>query len=228
MEHFDLDEIKKKYKRVKSPEAPPSFDKTSNKNHDYHNKEEDTMNQFLTLLKTRDRENKKFLGIFYIVMVFVYAGLFLLAPSEQLSLLQRLGGLALAASFSLLAVYFKNEHSKLSRIDYDSSTLDFLNAAEERFTFLNKRRLSYMVPIFVLIDLGLFLLLYAGFGERVGLLPLLLWYHLVWAVLLGFGVSKGIHVHRKKNVPILEQVRALKKTFTGDNHEDLEPKDAGN
>lgn len=217
---MDLQEMKKQYRQIKAPET------TFTGNGKY--KEEDTMNQFLTQLKTRDKENKKYLWtayIYYIVLLFLYTGLFLVDPSPHLTFFRRLGGLCLVVTFSFLAAYSKKQHSKLSKIDYDSPTLEFLNRTEERFTYNIKRRLILLVLIFLLIDLGVFLIIYARFGAAIGLPELLLWHHLFFGVIIGLVIYRDIRVYKKKDAPILEQVRELKKTFTADNHEVLTQQD---
>ncbi len=215
---MDFDEMKKQYKQIKAPEATLTGD--------IQKKQEVTMNQFLKQLKTRDNENKKFLRtfyIFYIVMVFLHTGLFLLDSSPHLTLYQRLGGLCLVVSFSFLAAYFKKEHSNLSNVNYDDSTLEFLNRTEERFNFMSKRRLSFLIPIYLGLDLGLFLIIYARFGgQDMGILELLLWFHLCFGAVIGIGVFLGIRMYKTKDAPILKQVRELKKKFSADNHSPIE------
>jgi hypothetical protein len=73
-----------------------------------------------------------------------------------------------------------------------------------------------MVPIYLLIDLGIFLVIYARFGERVGLPALLLWYHLFFGIFIGLGIYLGTRAYKKKGVPIIEQIRELKKAFTAE------------
>ncbi len=208
---MDFDKIKQNYKQVKAPDTGAEVTKDA----DVLPAKEDSMNVFIERMKKQDLEDKKNAGtlmIFTSILIAGFVGWNLLGPGSKFPLYAAVGTLLIITALVVSIFLSQRNRKKLSAVDYDSPTLEFLARAEERLKYLSKE--GYIaIPFVLLIDIGVSI---QEFGRDVTVqkaLTNVLFLQGMFVVIAVFSFFLTRHLWRQSKLPLLEKVRELKKTF---------------
>ncbi|WP_159521107.1 hypothetical protein [Sunxiuqinia indica] len=118
------------------------------------------MNQLLSQLKSQDKKmwrmSRNF-RVFYWIMIPVYTFLLVLYPSDDVVIIERLGGGCFVLSFVVFAVLFSKNAREFKTIDYSQPSVQMLESAVKRYR-LWKPELAWALFAILFIDAGMVLM----------------------------------------------------------------------
>ena len=168
-------------------------------------------------VRIQDQKDKKmFKGtyIMFTIMLVLYTLIFVINPDPDLGILNRIAGGFFIISFGIMIPIMQSNYYERKGVDYNASTLDFLNKAENRLKFWN-RKSWWIVPFLLFIavaeNLALFNVSWLSFMDpATRILTINLTYWGIMAV--GYLVARM--KWRKEKSHLLVGIRDLKNEFT--------------
>lgn len=210
---MEFNKIEDLLKNTKAPKLPVSNNKTTD------------MKEFIEELKANDirnaKANKRFNSIYIIVVIF-YILLFIVNPDKGLVWQERLIGLCIIGALLVFVYYFKNA-KKAFQVQYlVKPTILFLQDAEKRYQFWNKKNLI-LIPPMLLIDLAASFTFFTNYypNEKSMLFAIII-SQVLFLIICFSSLWIGEKTWKKRNGSIYENIVILLDSFREDTSENTQ------
>ena len=169
-------------------------------------------------LQKEDNRNKKIMKVFfyiYIIMVIVYAALFIFNPDPKILVSVRVSGIFYVLSFSIFIWLFQNEYKIIKKVDYARPLLEVMKSAEKRYRFVNYTWYPLFVAL-ILLDCAITIAFtnrwknwHDSIAFKIFIIQSVYWFIMILSVYLGYIYwkvrSRTIWLGAKEIIKELEQ-----------------------
>lgn len=173
------------------------------------------INSLISQLQVNDRDYKKavkFLQIFFLALILIYAILYVFNPDAEMGLEQRIGGVCYVIAFTLLALHFRKKQTKFKNIDYSTSVKELMVEAEKRYRYWQNNKLGSIIAI-ILLDIGTILILMQYSSDSLSLLQIFLIVQAFYFISVSIGFILGFRKWKKEIRPIWLKLKTQIKEF---------------
>lgn len=119
-------------------------------------------------LEKKDSKYKKLMRrfqILFFILIFFYAGLFLVNPDPEITMNDRIAGICYVIAFILFTIQFRSLYKKYNEVNYFDPVKKVLEDAEKRYRLWHKNTFLILFAV-LLIDAASILVLYNRFIDK--------------------------------------------------------------
>lgn len=205
---MDFEKLSQKYKSIQSPiETQSLFDLAP--------KETSSLLDIIIKEDSKSRKQSKRFYIITSVTAVIYILIFIVNPDPDLTILNRLAGTCFIVASIILAVLFRDKHKQIKKTWYISSPKVFLEEAQKRFQFWNRKQL-WLILVILLVDIASMLSL-SNYFEYLGHTNGIILYQSVFAGLILFGFYMGRKEWQRTKKPIYTKIEEMLSGFEEEN-----------
>jgi hypothetical protein len=168
------------------------------------------LNGFVEGLKHEDKRNWRMTrNVKWLMWLLapLYAALFLLNPSKDILLTERIGGLCYALGFVLFALILQKFNREFKSVDYGVPVIEMLTQVTKRYNLFWRKIRLIVFPV-LLIDAGMVLVLLNRFGSKTTF-EVIVWVQMVLIPSLAIGASIGLFIWYKRQKPLRDAALAM-------------------
>lgn len=166
-------------------------------------------------VRNEDRRDKRLLvvvSIMFVVLAIIYTILGILKYVDSPESSSWWGyGFYVLAILSALPV-FRYKYRKISRSDYDAPVIQFIDDVEKKFAFFPKEYALAIIPFFILADISI---VYMFADGKPLTIQSILSAQIPLVGGLGVGLIIGAVLWYSRKLPILEELRSIRKSMEG-------------